>query len=106
METIARRRTVRSTACRGANNGAVSFQMGVTAAVELVVGVAHRFRARAAEHHLEVDRLEALVDVAVDHAGRAGDAFPGPAADVAGPGAPVLAEGGQVNAEDEGPRLG
>ena len=31
---------------------------------------------RAAEHHLEIDRLERVVLVAVDHAGRARDAFP------------------------------
>src|SRR5689334_2367933 len=52
--------------------------MGVAALVELLVGVAHRLRAGAAEHDLEIDRLEAVVDVAVNDAGRAGDALPGP----------------------------
>ena len=39
--------------------------------VEIVVGVAHRFRLAASEHDLEVDRREAVVLVAVDDAGGA-----------------------------------
>src|SRR5690348_11554008 len=51
-------------------------QMRAAAAIELVVGIAHGFGLGRAEHHLEIDRLEALILIAVDHAGRAGDAFP------------------------------
>src|SRR5205807_8477891 len=56
--------------------------MCVAALVQLVVGIAHRLRPRLAEHHLKVDRLQALIHIAVDHAGRAGDAFPRPELDV------------------------
>src|SRR5438270_671459 len=106
MGKAGRSRAARSRASPGANNcdpgPEFSFQVGVAAAIELVVGVAHGFRARAAEHYLEVDRLEALVDVAVDHARRAGDAFPGPEADVEAPAAFVLDERGEVALEDAG----
>src|SRR5262249_51921822 len=51
-------------------------QMRVAALEELVVGVAHRLGPPAAEHHLHVDRLEPVVLVAVDHAGRAADRVP------------------------------
>src|SRR5437588_833513 len=53
-------------------------EVGVAAFVELVVGVAHGVRLGAAEHHLEIDRLETVVLVAVNNAGRASDAFPRP----------------------------
>src|SRR3954470_15614501 len=43
---------------------------------QLVVGIAHHVGLAAAEHDLEIDRLEAAVVVAMDDAGRAGDAFP------------------------------
>src|SRR5436305_2082442 len=46
--------------------------------VEVVAGVAHGVGPAAAEHHLEIDRREAVVLEAVDHAGRARDAFPRP----------------------------
>src|SRR5258708_2915245 len=46
--------------------------------VELDIGVPHRLRTAAAEHDLEVDRLHALVLIAVDDPGRTGDAFPWP----------------------------
>src|SRR5215831_8860131 len=52
--------------------------MRVAAFVELVVRVTHRLRLAAAEHHLEIDRLERIVLVAMDDSGRARDAFPGP----------------------------
>src|SRR5215475_3504882 len=42
-----------------------------------VIGVAHGFRLAATEHDLEVDGLEAVVLVAMNDAGRTGDAFPG-----------------------------
>src|SRR5262249_3319193 len=51
-------------------------QVVAAALVEILVGVAHGLGAAAAEHHLEIDRAEAVVLVAVDHAGRARDAFP------------------------------
>src|SRR5260370_40722484 len=55
------------------------------AAVEFVVGIAHRVGPALAEHDLEIHWLEALVLEAVNHPRRAGDAFPGaePAADLA-----------------------
>ena len=34
------------------------FQMRVPALVQLVVGIAHRLRLAAAEHHLEIDRRQ------------------------------------------------
>src|SRR5262249_32898744 len=46
--------------------------------VQILVRIAHGLRAAAAEHHVEIDRPEAVVLVAVDHAGRARDAFPRP----------------------------
>src|SRR5215510_12888129 len=45
--------------------------------VELLVGVAHGFGLGAPDHDLEVDRLEAVVLIAVDDAGGTGDALPG-----------------------------
>src|SRR5258708_27946336 len=45
--------------------------------VKLLVRIAHGLRLAAAEHDLEVDRLQAVVLVAVNDAGRARDALPG-----------------------------
>jgi hypothetical protein len=53
-------------------------QVRVFALVELFVGVAHGLGPVASEHDLKVNRLETVVLVPVDHAGRTGDAFPGP----------------------------
>src|SRR5262249_52132291 len=53
-------------------------QVLVAPLVELVVGVSHRLRLAAAEHDLEIDRAQAVVLIAVNHAGRTRDAFPGP----------------------------
>ena len=44
--------------------------------VKLLVRIAHRLRLAATEHDLEIDRLQAVVLIAVDDARRAGDAFP------------------------------
>src|SRR5229473_5885088 len=52
-------------------------QMIAAALVKLLVRIAHGFRLAAAEHDLEVDGLQAVVLVAVNDAGRAGDALPG-----------------------------
>src|SRR5713226_6136563 len=70
--------------------------MRAAALVELVVRVTHRFRPRFSEHHLEIDGLEPFIDVAVDHAGRTGDALPGSELDVDALSAFVLYERGQV----------
>src|SRR5260370_21107808 len=45
-------------------------------AIELVIGIADGRRGVAPKHDLEVDGLEAVVDIAVDLAGRARDALP------------------------------
>ncbi len=50
--------------------------MGVALLVEVLVGVAHGLGLGASDHHLEIDRLQAVVLVAMDHARRARDAFP------------------------------
>src|ERR1700704_5885298 len=50
--------------------------MGGAPLEEVLVRIAHGFRPAAAEHVLEIDRLQAVVLIAVDHAGRAGDALP------------------------------
>ena len=50
--------------------------MRLAAAVELVIGVAHRLGAAAAEHDLHIDRFETVVLKAVNDPGWAGDAFP------------------------------
>src|SRR5207237_8413512 len=76
-------------------------KMCVAALVQLVVGIAHRLRPRLAEHHLKVDRLQALIHIAVDHAGRAGDAFPRPELDVDASSAFVLDEGGESALQHE-----
>src|SRR5262245_36703493 len=52
--------------------------MCVAALVELVIRVAHRFRLAAAEHHLEIDRLERVILIAMDDASRTRDALPWP----------------------------
>src|SRR4029450_8400576 len=46
-------------------------QMRISPLVQVVVGVAHRLGLAAPDHDLEIDRLEAVVLVAVDDAGRA-----------------------------------
>src|SRR5262245_15812735 len=53
-------------------------EMRVAALVELVVRIAHGLRLGAAEHHLEIDRLERIILIAMDDASRARDAFPWP----------------------------
>src|SRR5262245_36670783 len=50
--------------------------MRVAPLVELLVGVAHGVGLAAPQHDLEIDGLETVVLVAVDHAGGARDAFP------------------------------
>src|SRR5262245_57583961 len=45
--------------------------------VEFLVGVAHGFGLGASDHDLEIDRLEAVVLIAVDDTGGTGDALPG-----------------------------
>src|SRR6516164_4185597 len=55
-------------------------EMGIAALVEVLVGIAHGLGLAAAEHDLEVDRLQAVVLIAVDDAGGTRDAFPGPEA--------------------------
>ena len=51
--------------------------MRIPTFVQLTVGIAHRIGPAAAEHDLHVNRGERIVLIAVDHAGRTGDAFPG-----------------------------
>src|SRR5581483_1626643 len=41
-------------------------QVDVALRKQLLVGVAHQLGAGLAEHHLEIDRLEAFVNVAMD----------------------------------------
>ena len=50
--------------------------MAVAVVEQRLVGVAHEFGLRLAGHDLEIDRLHGVVGVAVDDAGRAGDAVP------------------------------
>src|SRR5215211_4812766 len=58
------------------NDTSHGLEMRIAALVEVVVGVAHGLRLGAPQHDLEVYRLQAVVLVAVDDAGRARDAFP------------------------------
>src|SRR5215470_7213469 len=51
--------------------------MIAAAFVKLLIRITHGFRLSAAEHDLEVDGLQAVVLVAVNDAGRTGDALPG-----------------------------
>src|SRR5689334_7359941 len=98
-ERTARQPSGRGTARAPANS--FSSEVRVAPLVEIIVGVAHGLRARAAEHDLEIHRLEAIVDVAVDHARWTGDAFPRTKADVEAASALVLDESGQIALEDE-----
>ncbi len=52
--------------------------MSVTTLVKFVVGITHCFRLSATKHHLKIDRLKAVVMVAMNDASRAGNAFPWP----------------------------
>src|SRR3954463_15285318 len=52
-------------------------QVRIPLLVEVLVGVAHGLGLGAPDHDLKVDRLQAVVLVAVDDASRTGDAFPG-----------------------------
>src|SRR5262249_31215940 len=76
-------------------------QMRVAPTVQLVVRIPHGLGAGLAQHHLEVHRLQALVDVAVDDAGRAGDTFPRPEAYVEPPARLVLDERSEVALQHE-----
>src|SRR5438132_1870491 len=86
---------------RGAGEGQLPAQMGGAAAVEFVVGIAHRVGAALAEHDLEIHRFEALVLEAVDHPRRAGDAFPRAEPAPQLPAALVLDEHGEGALQDE-----
>ena len=66
----------RSTALRLGNGRRRLGQMRTSTFKKRVVRIAHCFGSGLAEHNLEIDRLEAVVLIAVDDAGRAGDAFP------------------------------
>ena len=50
--------------------------MRVTPLEQTFIGVAHGLRFAAADHHLKIHRFKALVDIAMDHPGRAGNAIP------------------------------
>ena len=50
--------------------------MGITTLIKFVVGITHCFRLSATEHHLKIDRLKAVVMIAMNDASRAGNAFP------------------------------
>src|SRR5687768_6059466 len=50
--------------------------MLVATGIQFVIRIAHCFGPATAEHNLEVNRLKAVVIVAVNHASRTGDAFP------------------------------
>src|SRR5438477_13030457 len=76
-------------------------QMGVAALIEILVGVAHCVGAAFAEHDLEIDRLEALILEAVDHARRAGGAFPRAKPAPQLPPALILDEHGQDALQDK-----
>src|SRR4029077_6682651 len=76
-------------------------KVAVPPAIEIAVGVAHGVRRGAPEHHLEIDGLEAVVDVAVDDAGRAGDALPFPEPRLNPVARLVLEEDGQEAVEHE-----
>jgi hypothetical protein len=51
--------------------GSHRLEVGIAPLVEVLVRIAHGFGLGAAQHHLEIDRRETVVLVAVDHAGRA-----------------------------------
>src|SRR5215469_1657305 len=75
--------------------------MRVAAAVEVVIGVAHRLGTAAPEHDLHIDRLQAVVVETVNDPGRASDAFPWPelAADL--PAGFVFEEHRQIALQDK-----
>src|SRR5262245_30343146 len=76
-------------------------EMGIAALVEVLVGVAHGLGLAATEHDLEVDRLQAVVLIAVDDAGGTRDAFPGPEAGGEALAALVLDEDVEIALEHE-----
>src|SRR5262245_40577039 len=55
-------------------------EVGIAALVKILVGVAHGLGLAASEHDLEIDRVEAVVLIAVNDAGGTRNAFPGPEA--------------------------
>src|SRR5579863_9863298 len=75
--------------------------MGGAAAVEFVVGVAHRLGAAAPEHDLHIDRLQPVVLEAMNHPRRAGDALPWRELPADPPAGLVLEEHRQVSLEHE-----
>src|SRR3984893_4285610 len=44
---------------------------------QFLIGIAHGFGLAASDHDLKIDRLQAVVLIAVDNSRGAGDAFPG-----------------------------
>src|SRR6516162_3172736 len=83
------------------NRDSHRLEMGIAALVEVLVGVAHGLGLGAAEHDLEVDRLQAVVLIAVDDAGGTRDAFPRPEAGGEALAALVLDEDVEIALEHE-----
>src|SRR5262249_24778562 len=83
------------------NRDSDRLEVGIAALVEVLVGVAHGLGLAASEHDLEVDRLEAVVLIAMDDAGGTQDAFPRPEAGGEALAALVLDEDVEVALEHE-----
>src|SRR5262245_38010324 len=69
--------------------------------VEFLVGVAHGFGLGASDHDLEIDRLEAVVLIAVDDTGGTRDALPGTEPGGEAPAALVLDEHVEIALQHE-----
>lgn len=52
--------------------------MPISPVVQLIVGITHRLRSAAPQHHLKINGLQTVVFVAMNHAGWTGNALPWP----------------------------
>src|SRR5882757_4440325 len=78
LRALLRRAWIKQIGCHAVRKcGSHRLEVRVPLLVEVLVGVAHGLGLGASDHHLKIDRREAVVLIAVDNAGRARNAFPG-----------------------------
>src|SRR5690348_6042266 len=76
-------------------------QMRVPPFIEILVRISHRLRAAASEHDLEINGFEAVIHIAMNDAGRTGNAFPLSQPPRDAPALLVLEKHGEIALQDE-----
>src|SRR5262249_59347539 len=76
-------------------------RVGVAIGEQRGIGVAHKFWIRFSRHHLQIDRLDAVVAITVDDARRTRDAIPRSQGDLDPPPVLLLEEHDESALQDE-----